>query len=290
MNLLKPLVRGLYDMQRVRIEMGNRIVANFKVKLGQVPGKTEKEIDEDGKTILEILRLSYTRICDGVVEIPRKNKFVGDEVISEYTELCLMYEYFQMVKHEDAHFRLLTKSLEDYPIYTEFLEPIKGVGPAMAGVILSEIDIHKAMYPSSLHKYAGLDVVIKDGKGQGRSRQKHHLEQSDYVDKNGEVKQKMGITFNPFLKTKLIGVLGSSFMRQKDSEYRTIYDDYKFRLQNMPEHSEKSKGHIHNMAVRYMIKIFLINLHREWRKIEGYPATDPYHVAKLKLRDHSKVA
>jgi hypothetical protein len=54
----------------------------------------------------------------------------------------------------------------------------------MAGVILSEIDITKAEYPSSLHKYAGLDVA---GDGQGRSRKKEHLEESDYIDKDGAV-------------------------------------------------------------------------------------------------------
>ena len=155
-----------------------------------------------------------------------------------------------------------------------------GVGPAMAGVIISEIDITKAEYPSSLHKYAGVDVA---GDGQGRSRRAEHLEDSEYTDKEGKLQTKKGITFNPFLKTKLVGVLGSSFIKQSPDkcEYRKIYDDYKHRIENMDAHKEKSKGHRHNMAVRYMIKMFLIDLYNAWRKLEGLPVAPTYTEAKL---------
>ena len=92
---------------------------------------------------------------------------------------------------------------------------------------------------------------------------------------------KKGITFNPFLKTKLVGVLGSSFLRAGENVYSTIYRDYKNRLENHPKHIDKSKGHRHNMAVRYMVKQFLVDLHSAWREIEGYPATLTYQEAKL---------
>jgi len=72
----------------------------------------------------------------------------------------------------------------------------------MAGVLISEIDIHKSRYPSSLWRYAGLDVA-EDGKG--RSRHKEHLVPIEYVDKDGNPAVRQGITYNPFLKTKLMG-------------------------------------------------------------------------------------
>lgn len=281
---LRVLVRGVYDIQKLRIQMGNRIVGNFKVKLGQEPGHGEAEMDKEGKEILKRLRASYNKITDGVTNIPTLKKFEGDEVISSYTWFCLMHQYNNLELQEAEHFKKLSSVLKTYPIYTEYLQDIKGIGPAMAGVIVSEIDITKATYASSLHMYAGLDVAPD---GQGRSRKKEHLVDREYINKEGEPAIKKGITFNPFLKTKLIGVLGSSFLRAGENKYSTIYKDYKNRLENHPNHTEKSKGHRHNMAVRYMVKMFLIDLYAAWRELEGLEVAEPYHVAKLGLKHHA---
>ena len=280
MSDIKIMVRGAYDIQKLRIMMGNRIVGNFKAKLGQKPGMSEEELEEAEKNILTTLRASYKKITDGVTTLPRQASFKGDEVISSYTELVLVDQYLSLEQQEDKQFSRLKNVLKDFPIYNEFLENIYGVGPAMAGVIVSEINIHAAEYPSSLWKYAGLDVA---GDGKGRSRKKEHLEESEYTNKDGELAKKMGITFNPFLKTKLVGVLGSSFIKQSAVKcpYRKIYDDYKHRLENMPAHAEKSKGHRHNMAVRYAVKRFLADLYVAWRTLEGLPVATEYSVGKL---------
>ena len=288
MSNLKTIVRGAYDIQKNRIQTGNRLVANFKAKLGQAPSEKEDTIDADGQQILTNLRRSHKLLTEGVATFPRQATFKGDEVISSYTELCLVANYLELEEQEKTHFRRLGNILKDYPIYNNFLAGTTGVGPAMAGVIISEIDITKAEYPSSIHKYAGLDVA---GDGQGRSRRKEHLEDSEYVDADGVVQTKRGITFNPFLKTKLVGVLGSSFIKQSPDKckYRKVYDDYKHRIENMDAHKEKTKGHRHNMAVRYMIKIFLIDLYNEWRALEGLPVAPTYTEAKLG-KVHGKAA
>lgn len=280
MSNLKTIVRGAYDIQKNRIQTGNRLVNNFKAKLGQAPSEKEDTIDKEGQQVLVNLRRSHKLLTEGVASFPRQATFKGDEVISDYTELCLVDNYLELEEQEKSHFRRLGNILKGYPIYNEFLFGVIGVGPAMAGVMLSEIDITKAEYPSSLHKYAGLDVASD---GQGRSRKKEHLEDSEYTDKEGEVKIKKGITFNPFLKTKLVGVLGSSFIKQSPDKciYRKIYDDYKHRLEHMDAHKEKSKGHRHNMAVRYMVKMFLVDLYNAWRRIEGLPVAPTYSEAKL---------
>ena len=288
MNNLRTIVRGAYDIQKNRIQTGNRLVSNFKAKLGQAPSQKEDTIDADGQQILANLRRSHKLLTEGVATFPRQATFKGDEVISSYTELCLVANYLELEEQEKTHFRRLGNILKDYPIYNNFLAGVVGIGPAMAGVVISEIDITKAEYPSSVHKYAGLDVA---GDGQGRSRKKEHLEESQYTDKNGELQTKKGITFNPFLKTKLVGVLGSSFVKQSPDKckYRKVYDDYKHRIENMEAHKEKSKGHRHNMAVRYMIKIFLIDLYNEWRSLEGLPVAPTYSEAKLG-KIHGKAA
>jgi len=285
-NNLRTAVRGAYDLQKLRIQMGNRIVGNFKAKLGQAPSDKEESLDAEGKALLKNLRIHYTKITDGIKTFPRQKSFKGDEVISNYTELCLLAQYADLESSETTHFKRLTQILREFPIYTEFLVDVKGIGPAMAGVIISEIDITRAEYPSSLWKYAGLDVAAN---GAGRSRKKEHLVEIEYTDKDGKPAKRAGITFNPWLKTKLIGVLASSFLRAGENPYRIIYDDYKHRLENHPAHLEKTKGHRHNMAMRYMIKRFLVDLYNAWRPLEGLEVAPEYSKAKLG-KTHKKAA
>jgi len=288
MSNIKTLVRGVYDLQKLRIMMGNRIVGNFKVKQGQKPGEKEDTLDTAGKILLSQLRASHKLIANAIIAAPPRLPFKGDELISSEIEYNLMDHYLELENQEIKQFRSLERGLREYPIYTEFLKGVCGIGPAMAGVILSEIDIHKAEYPSSIHAYAGLDVASD---GQGRSRKKEHLVEVTYINKDGEEATRVGITFNPFLKTKLIGVLGSSFLKQSPDrcEYRKVYDNYKHRLEHMDAHKEKSKGHRHNMAIRYMIKIFLIDLYKNWRALEGLPVAPSYAEAKLG-KIHKKAA
>ena len=285
MSNIRVMVRGAYDIQKLRIQMGNRIVANWKAKLGQAPSATEETVDEAEKNLLDNLRESYKKLADGVATLPRQSTFKGDELISTYTELVLIDQYIGLEKQEATQFSRLGNVLKDFPIYNEFLVNVYGIGPAMAGVILSEINIHAAEYPSSLWKYAGLDVA---GDGQGRSRRKEHLVESTYIDADGVEQKKNGISFNPFLKTKLVGVLGSSFIKQSAAkcQYRKIYDDYKHRLENSPAHADKSKGHRHNMAVRYAVKRFLADLYVAWRTLEGLPVANEYSVDKLGIVHH----
>lgn len=44
-----------------------------------------------------------------------------------------------------------------------------------------------------------------------------------------------------------------------------------------------TKSHAHNRALRYIVKLFLSDLHLEWRRLECLPIPLPYHEAKLGL-------
>lgn len=288
-ELLKTMVSGVYQLQSLRIATGNRIAANFRAKLGLQSSEDESKLEKQDQETLAVLRMAYKRITDGIVEgklIPA-NRFKPDDdgVITTYTELCLVDQYIGLEREEAKHFRNMEKTLVEFPIYTDFLRDIRGIGPALAAVIISELDPHKAVYPSSFIKYAGLDVLIDDdGHGEGRSRKAHHLVEKVYTNRDGEEKLTRGITFNPFLKTKLIGVAGPSFIRAGNNKYDDIYRGYKHRLQNMPAHADKTKGHINAMAVRYMVKQFLIDLHMKWRELEGLPVSVPYSEGKLGIK------
>lgn len=291
-GVIKSAVRGLYDLQKLRIQTGLRVVANFKAKLGQQSTKTEEELESEAKKILDTLRCDYKLITDAIVasgkrlRANKKELFLFTNLISNEAEYDLVASYMDLSEAEVKNGKSVARLVKDTRLWTEFLEGVTGCGPLMAGVIMSEIDIHKATYPSSLWKYAGLDVA-PDGKG--RSRKVAHLVEVHYQDKNGKDATRNSITHNPFLKTKLIGVLGTCFVKL-GGKYRLVYDNYKNRLQNRPDLKEESKGHINNMAIRYAVKMFLIDLHREWRTIEGLSVPEPYHVAKLGMRDHNKAA
>jgi len=281
-SLLKATVRSFYDAQKIRIELGNRLVANVRVRLGQDPGtKTEETMSREGQNLLKQLLENYRRIADGLTSASTKAKVKAIEqqpgIISDLLEYELTGHYLRLLDDEANLGKIMKRMVETFPIWDAFLKDVKGCGPTMAGVILSELDPHKARHVSSFWRYAGLDVG-DDGKG--RSRRKEHLTVVEYEASDGTKKSRQGITFNPFLKTKLVGVLGSSFLRS-DSPYRQIYDDYKQRLDCHPTHEDKSKGHKHNMAIRYMVKMFLKDLWIEWRKIEGLPTTPDYAEAKL---------
>ena len=102
MGILKTMVRGAYDIQKLRIQMGNRITGNFKAKLGQVPGDAEDELDAEGKKILANIRASYRKITDGVKTFPRQASFKSDGVIDSYTELCLVAQYIDLEEPAEA--------------------------------------------------------------------------------------------------------------------------------------------------------------------------------------------
>ncbi len=326
---LRVVVRGGYDLQALRIQMGNRLIGNFKAKLGQLPGASEDtldprsrkilaelretlpkisdviklsehpEIDEApeavetpeageadgtrkaakvGKLIVDLVNARYRVVTDGRKLFPTRAAFKGDPVISDYTELSLIAQYVDLEKQEKQHFGRLENILQDYPLFTTFLANVRGCGPMMSGIILSEIDIHKANYVSSLWKYAGLDVAPD---GRGRSRRAEHLVDRAYKDKDGNDAVRKGITFSPLLKTKLVGVLGPSFLKVKGSKYSEVYYNYKHRLEHHDKYKDVSKGHRHAMAIRYAVKQFLADLYDAWRKLEGLPAARPYHEAKL---------
>lgn len=340
--IIKAAVRSLYAIQKLRIQQGNRIVAAFRVKLGLTPSAAEDTSDEASE-LLNSLRDEYARITDGVKTLTRRIKIPDGGSITNFAELTLIEGYERTLLAESIHERVILDALEREPIWEMWLKDVRGVGPLMAGVLISEIDIHKARYPSSLWKLAGLDVAPNEaGVMEGRSRKRYHLEEKEYIDRDGNIQKKIGITFNPFLKTKTVGVLADVFIKL-GGPYKKIYENYKHRLENHPKWRDeyivvshdgevlerftdegeaerfckelnnriggkltgsrqsskgvdasapvpelyqirktgRSKGHRHAAAKRYAVKIFLMDLHREWRGLEGYPPTLTYQEAKL---------
>ena len=156
--------------------------------------------------------------------------------------------------------KMLAKEVHQHPLWEAFLSMVKGVGEGVAAVIISEFDINKAPTVSNLWSFAGL-APGKDRKVKGQK-----------------------CPYNQFLRAKLCGVLGSSFLKC-GSPYREYYDNMKHRLESQdwgtksknPTDKKRPKaGHQHKAANRYMIKMFLRDLYIAWRTLEGLDVRPPY--------------
>jgi len=321
--ILRGCIRGIYALQKLRVSMGNRICAQFREKMGfnhknsPVLEATEFEKEKakkdklsQAKETLEAVAASYklvTTLAISELEILRRrpiwDKAYG--IISSAAELELVRQYLELLRMEKEEFITVEPILDPIPIYQWIRKNCPGCGVAMSAVLLAEIDIHKAATPSSLHKYAGLDVVLteqEDGSmaGKARGKIKEHLVPKTYQDAEGNIKETEGLTYKPFLKTKILGVLAGCMIKAGSggttttgkakvvSKYVQVYRGYKFRLQNDPKHKDKSPKHRDNMAKRVMVKRFLTDLHAKWRELEGYEPTVPYEVAKLGMVHHGQ--
>ena len=286
-------------------------------------------------------------------------------IISNQSEMEILAAYEKLKESEELLVKPVKRAVEEHPVWKNFLSDVRGVGPLMAGVLLSEFDIQdtrtevskdfalpsdydglnyveakteedgtvkyyliKPRTVSSFWAYAGLDttvVYVLDEEGnpildengvpltrrEGTGRKKEHLIKVTYINKKGEEKVRDSLTYNAFLKTKLLGVLGPGFLKavepEKDEDgefirneegkkiskpnyYAQIYFDYKNRLNNNPEHDGKTNGHKHNMAIRYMVKYFVQDFFIAWRLVEDLSIQKPYHEAKLGMKPHSKTS
>ncbi len=160
-----------------------------------------------------------------------------------------------MYKIEKNIVKYCQKSLKEHKMY-EFLKATKGIGPILGSALVSLIDIKRAEHASSVWKYAGLAPGQKRVKGKK-------------------------LDYNPFLKT-ICWKIGEAFVKTK-GEYRKIYDTSKeYYQRKFPDEKKEgkrtlyTKGHIHAMAKRRTVKLFLSTFWAEWRRVEGLEVSVPF--------------
>jgi len=242
---LRILVRAYYDYQRERIGLDGRLGVK---KDGQLKKKA-----------------------------PPRDDLILAEIYKRRDEAMAMEETIQ---------REIAREVKKHPLWDAFLKHVKGCGETMAAVLITEIDIHKADTVSKIWQYAGLNPGLVRGKVvnvKGKIKATTDLIRGDKKTK-GYI-----CPYNQFLKAKLLGVLGKGFL-MASSEYRAFYDNMRTRLEsrdwgnpsdNPSDKSRPKAGHQHNAALRYMVKMFLIDLYVAWRTLEGLPIRKPYAVEYL---------
>lgn len=314
------------------------------------------------------------------------NRNKTDTVVLDEADLEFLDAMSSGLKAVEATaLREVARLLKGMAIWEEWLMHQRGIGPTMAGVLVSWIDIDKADTVSKIWAYAGLHTVAVEGQ--------------EGVRKAPRPTRGQFAGFNPWLRSKLVKVMGDNLIKSvgldergyytsknarnpawdqkgKDSvalrldwdeaippipehvktvsikrtlepgfvPWRKCYDDYKARKQNQlvpicmgcegtgrfssaaakhepefePEEGDsqleltdkekaaaargvcsncegrgrnapwgRSAAHRHQAAVRYMVKMFLIEFHKQWRQLKGLPVRPPYREEYLGLPPHS---
>lgn len=168
-----------------------------------------------------------------------------------------------------------------HPAYPWFSK-VKGIGKENIAKVVGQIDILKAPTISALWQFCGYGIengkALKRTKGGGK------------------------LHYNSQLRS-MCWRLGSSLLKAKGNFY-DYYNAQKERYleqcqsqgvkvvpaTGLPKRDGKryepdgviSEGHVHNRALRKMIKLFLACLWLSWREAEGLPVTEPYSIGVLK--------
>lgn len=325
-ELLKNAVRFFYDLQKLRMQAGNR--AQRKAR------GAEACLDDEGKEFL--------------ADTGQGLNALEEAALKEVKRHCLNHE-----------------------IYRQFVMPVRMFGPAMGGLLISEVDIEHCDKPSSLWRFCGLAVDKVSGRAERLVKgQKAH--------------------FSPRLKAKMIEVLGKNLVKAYNVDeggnyyytvadpksrapvvddegravldangqpvtkrgsrrvydlkgatvYRRFYDDYKHRKRSqivptcmlcqgsgvvmvekkmmgrteVEEVRAAKKGekeaktcwncqgtggpvpwgtgdaHRDVAARRYMVKMLLLDMWKAWRALEGLPIRPSYAEEKLGLVHHQPTA
>lgn len=225
---------------------------------------------------------------------PRTNPQEYEEIKSQNTKYLSKHVHIDWSDDRpsyDAY--VVDASVDDKKIsitteYASFSFPFKEADKIEKPNKRNKLEVPTVIPGATIVDYDIVDLKDKIPADLGRfvGRTNHHLVDREYVASNGEVKTKKSLSYNKFLKSKLMGVLANGFIKCPGSKYEQIYRGYRARLDNMPAHYNKVPNHKHMMALRYTVKMFLQDLWVEWRLQEGLPVSEPYAVAKLGLPPH----
>jgi hypothetical protein len=311
---LSEAVEEYWDSQRRRIAFQLKIISTSKVILERALSK-DKEIEkiiQEFKTNLREKK-PFKEAYEMAIEKLRKiGKLEEAEIYFELHWMIKEGKSFEKIinlvkpklqamgkwsswreeryrKHEEDEKKMharIVQGVQSHPVYTRWLIYVKGIGPTLAAQVIGGFE--SALDPgeilgthfktvSQMWAYAGLNV--ENGKAPRRVKGKK-------------------LTYNSQLRSVLLGRVFPVLM-QKGSQYKRIYEEEKVRLyrrferegfkivpaSKLPTREDGtpyeppgviSVGHIHNMARRKTMKVFVAHFWEEVRKAEGLPTRLPY--------------
>jgi hypothetical protein len=288
---IRFLVESYYDIQKLRIETFNRIVAYIKnnpQKFSQLKRVTQRsnashKISET-QAFCASHKVSEPHIAraslgghETHIHLAVKPSIIAKAIISgkikppkEISEL--VWYHNSLYETEKQLAKRLKAWSKHHPIRIHFLNRIQGIGGVLASGIIAWLHpISRFPNISKLWSYCGLAPKHKRKRGEK-------------------------LNYNPRLKT-LMWKIATSFEKQNPakSHYRCIYDQKKQYYQQRPDLKQaieqKQKGaklHIRLLTLRYTAKRFLADLWLQWRKLERLPITKPYPHTILKHTNYQE--
>ncbi len=179
---------------------------------------------------------------------------------------------------EEKYSKELEKIVKQTDEWKLYLKDVKGIGPKVAAVLITEIDPYKAETVSKIWQYAGLNSGMVLG------RTKDGIT-GDMVRGDRPTAGYL-LPYNKFLKAYLLGVLGDSFLKSKNPKYSKIYYDSKNYYSTRPDWKGESGKHIHRASIRRMVKIFLQDYYVFIRGLYGLSVRVPYAEEKMGVKHH----
>lgn len=351
---LRMIVEVYYDLQDVRKRTDQRI-ADYaeETALCECIGASE---------VQKLRNLGDHNVA--YKKAVRDRKFSEKELKTVKDEHGTMEKFFQVATGEDAEkvkfFFAYAKALKDlegdkkhkkvndlgrsqesilkaqamseiagHPLWVTWLSHLYGIGPCLAGGILSWINIEKCHHASNLIAYCGQSVVveqyicpscgatakpeevpgIQERLAKGLPHEAARCSCGKFYRIAGHApRREKGklLGYNPHCKT-LCWKIGESFVKQKkNSGYGKLYDSFRLEIEAKiaanngfchKVHKDKEgklinegkcfDAHVHAMAKRAMVKVFLSHLYLKWRDLLGLPVTEPFAFGML---GHSKAS
>lgn len=266
-------VKFLYDIQRFRIAMNNRVCA-----IDAAPGTPNDDPD------IELLRAYLS---------PQAK-----------AELRLMTATFAAL--EERSTSLVAEALKGIPIWEQWLKNQKGVGPKMGGFLVSETNIERCNTVSQLWSWYGLGLKENGDGSMGIQRLVKGQKATFSPERKAKVLEVLG---GCLLKAKSQPSrdLYDHYRHRKTSERVPVclgcggHGHYQIKVKAAdgtithkdgdvcenckgtggPAPWGRGEAHRHRAALRYMVKQFLLNFWQQWRTLEGLPCPAPYEEVYL---------
>jgi hypothetical protein len=222
-------VKTYYDVQKLRVAVNNRVaVTRFTV----CPSRHAVPLKEGSR--------DKCPICGSPVEV------VTVEPPSVLVDVLKVLE-----SAERALYREVERSVREHPLWREYLQYVKGVGPAMAAYLITVLNPARFETVSKMWKYTGLHVV--DGKAPRRVAG----QKTDW---------------NPAART-MMWRLGEAF-RMQGGFYKHMYRV--FFEESLRKHPDWTRAHHLAHARRVTVKLFLAHYHYVGRQVLGLPVRLAY--------------
>jgi len=242
-NRLRLLVEMYYDVQEIRIKAGNGVEDYASTGLitfqpedggspitvkGKLKYKVPEKTDDPGRTryrpVKDMTKEDETKVIASITWMPQdgpksknKNIKIPKANIVSFTSMITAEEKSATMLWVDTRMERMEVELREqikdtvalHPLWGAWLGKIRGIGPCIAGGLLSILDVKRASSPSAFFKICGL-----------------HVDE----DTRLAVHRERGVKFeyNPFLKV-ICWKAGESFVKcaALRSYYRRIYDRFR---------------------------------------------------------------